>query len=176
MKKCQKGFSAVELLLIVVVISLLCFSGWYVYRTNHSTKKTVSVPATSKAGAISTNTSTTTQSVQTKPGPVTAPTASGIEGSVYCTDKLNKHPCTTDIEVRTYNTNTQSTIDTERIAAKGTTNADGQFKINVAPGSYNIVPAVKTGYPQFVPLLPNPVAVKQNQFTQIEIDYSDGRK
>lgn len=53
MRKNQKGFSAIEILLVIVVISLLGVGGWYVYHKS-STKKPVSAASTSKTGKYAT--------------------------------------------------------------------------------------------------------------------------
>jgi len=40
MKKEQNGFSAVEIIMILVIVGLLAGVGWYVYKTRHSTQTT----------------------------------------------------------------------------------------------------------------------------------------
>lgn len=54
MKKNQKGFSAVEGLLILIIVGLLVFVGWYVYQTKKTTNST-------ETSTTSTPTQTTTK-------------------------------------------------------------------------------------------------------------------
>src|SRR4051812_7327602 len=51
MKSNQKGFSAVEGLLILVVVCLIGFIGWYVWRTKSQTDKSLNTAASTSATA-----------------------------------------------------------------------------------------------------------------------------
>lgn len=48
MKKNQKGFSAVEILFVLVIVSLIGGLGWYVWQNHESTNKSQSATQTSK--------------------------------------------------------------------------------------------------------------------------------
>jgi hypothetical protein len=111
--------------------------------------------------------------------PPTAPPSqansdSGIGGNVYCSQKIDRHPCSAEIEVYPY-VEYPSGSD-EAIIAKVKTEPDGSFRINLRPGSYNLVPDRKAGYVQFLPPLANPVTVSAGQFARVEITYHDGTK
>lgn len=68
LRKNTDGFTAVELLLIVLIIIVLAFVGWYVYHTDHKPKATVLTTSTSSKQTTSGGTSTpsTSSSSSTK--------------------------------------------------------------------------------------------------------------
>lgn len=67
-KKDQAGFSAVEALIILVVVGLLAFAGWYVWRHNHKQNTNKTTPAS--------NTTTSTKKTDNTKDQSQAPAAS----------------------------------------------------------------------------------------------------
>ncbi len=83
--KNQKGFSAVEVLLILIVVGLLGFGGWYVYKSHHKTiASTSTTTSTSKQAATTQSSPNFFSCVSDKGTLVTTGSAScTLNGTVY---------------------------------------------------------------------------------------------
>lgn len=89
--KNQKGFTVIEVLLVLILLSIVGFSGYYVYHTqkSSSTKPAISTTASStSAGKDTTSTQTTTPSDSTqylviKEWGVKIPLSDAIKDAVY---------------------------------------------------------------------------------------------
>lgn len=80
MKKNQKGFGAIEGLLILVIVGLIGFVGWYVFHAKTDTDKSLSSAAASSAATSSTK-QTTASSSQPKSNNAGNPSASDIQAA-----------------------------------------------------------------------------------------------
>jgi nicotinamide riboside transporter PnuC len=72
LSKNQRGYSAVEALLILVALALVAFVGWYVHHATTQTNKTYSISESSqkpaaKKPATTTKTTTGTSTTSTTP-------------------------------------------------------------------------------------------------------------
>jgi predicted lipoprotein with Yx(FWY)xxD motif len=72
-KRTQKGFAPIETILIIVIVALIAFIAWYVFRTKSNTDSTLDLagssqisPPQKKQTSANSNTSTTSQIVNTK--------------------------------------------------------------------------------------------------------------
>lgn len=59
MNKRQNGFSAIEGLLILVIVGILGFTGWYVWRSKNTTDKTLNAASNTSQSSTTTPTSST---------------------------------------------------------------------------------------------------------------------
>ncbi len=169
MSKSKKGLAAVLLLALIVVLA-----GGYFWQQD---SRINSFEDCKKAGypiqesfpevCQGPNNKGFTNSSQSslKSSPKSQPQASGIMGHVQCIDKVNENPCATEIEISDNNG------DQPNITVK--TDASGYYKTGLPPSSYTLKPAAKTGYVQFLPPVPNPVEVKADQFTTVDVNYHD---
>jgi predicted lipoprotein with Yx(FWY)xxD motif len=73
LKKSQRGFAAVEALLIIVIVGLIAFVAWYAFNTKSSTDETLNNAANSQISPTkknnkqtSTNSESSSQAVTTK--------------------------------------------------------------------------------------------------------------
>lgn len=155
-------------LALSLLISLLVISGigYAVYQTKLQPT----------AGSQNTTTPDTTSNNYTPPTGIDYPVSQGIQGKVFCNDKIDPVPCSTSIWVKIdaqpENPATESYGPTRTVE----TDAQGNFSIELVAGSYILTPAPKPGYPLFVPPLPNPVIVKDREMTEISITYHSGNK
>lgn len=60
LSKNQRGFGAIEAILILVIVILLCFTGWFVYKHNHKSSNQAVINAPAKSVTDSSSKSTTT--------------------------------------------------------------------------------------------------------------------
>lgn len=60
--KTQRGFAAIEAVLLVVIVAIIAFIGWYVYHVKHTTDKLLT--PTSSTSAKSTDNGTDTSGLQ----------------------------------------------------------------------------------------------------------------
>lgn len=162
----QRQNGIVATLNIILLLSLFAASGigYAVYRANHRLAEETQ----------NTTPPATTQNQETPTMGIDYPVPQGIQGKVFCNEKVDPMPCSTKIEFEIQPSNpamgSRGPIKTVE------TDAQGNFSIDLAPGSYVITPAPKTNFPMFVPPLVNPVIVKDRQMTEITITYHSGLK
>lgn len=64
MKSSQKGFSVIEGLLLLVILGLLGFVGWYVYTSSNQTKETLNAADKSTSQSAQTETKAKSQPIE----------------------------------------------------------------------------------------------------------------
>lgn len=90
-KKDQHGFGAVEALLIVVIVALLVFVGWYVYNSNKKANNTINAANQANSSANSVSLSSTKTS-----------TAAGTKGKLVATELLAYAKANPKTALKTY--------------------------------------------------------------------------
>ena len=67
LSKNQKGFTAVETVLVIAILVLIGVVGWLVYKNHHKTTTSTTYSSTAKTSTSSSTTKTTTPTTTTKP-------------------------------------------------------------------------------------------------------------
>lgn len=111
----EKGFSPIEALLICIIVSILGFTGWYVWHTKQSTTKTLDAAHS--------------QVVATKKPAQKTPTASQPTSNTATTAPSTK-PTSTSTTPTTSPTNTATNTTTQSPATPATTTISEYYKVS----------------------------------------------
>lgn len=161
----QSGIAPLAIVVALTTLLITTFAGYKVFYQNKDTKPT---PDTTSVTTPSTTTKPTTSTEPTTTNP-TNKTMGILKGQVQCTDKIDPKPCGTSFELysTTANPGNGSYIQPTIV------DSSGVYSIELEPGTYNITPAPKNGYPMILRSTPNPVEIKAGQTTILNIDYRD---
>ncbi len=105
MKKGQKGFSAIEGLLVLAIVGAVVFVGWYIYHVKHN-------PRTSLNKSSSASQADTTSTPVAASGTQQTPTISSSPGTTSSIDQLTQQDSQSESAINTkYESSDQSTVN-----------------------------------------------------------------